>query len=252
MLSQGMRRKSMTKIWIDAGHGGKDPGASGNGLVEKNWVLATAKQLQTELVKAGFEVGMTRTNDTFLELRERAKKANGFKVDLFISLHFNAGGGKGYEDYIYTSVPAKTVEMQKIIHRNIITKISKHGMTDRGMKKANFAVLRETAMDAILLEAGFCDSTDAFILNKKTYQTDFCLGVVAAVQEIFGALITKYRAGKYLTSDDAISGKNIKGYLEAGTKVFVYKETEKTLNLTTTKSIPGSWILKTEVNTGKR
>lgn len=73
----------MTKIWIDAGHGGKDPGASGNGLVEKNWVLATAKQLQTELVKAGFEVGMTRTNDTFLELRERAKKANSFKVNLF-------------------------------------------------------------------------------------------------------------------------------------------------------------------------
>lgn len=83
MLSQGTRRKSMTKIWIDAGHGGKDPGASGNGLVEKNWVLATAKQLQTELVKAGFEVGMTRTNDTFLELRERAKKANSFKVNLF-------------------------------------------------------------------------------------------------------------------------------------------------------------------------
>lgn len=83
MLSQGTRRKSMTKIWIDAGHGGKDPGASGNGLVEKNWVLATAKQLQTELVKAGFEVGMTRTNDTFLELRERAKKANSFKANLF-------------------------------------------------------------------------------------------------------------------------------------------------------------------------
>lgn len=83
MLSQGTRRKSMTKIWIDAGHGGKDPGASGNGLVEKNWVLATAKQLQTELVKAGFEVGMTRTNDTFLDLRERAKKANSFKANLF-------------------------------------------------------------------------------------------------------------------------------------------------------------------------
>lgn len=252
MRNQGMRRKSMTKIWIDAGHGGKDSGATGNGLVEKNWVLAIAKQLQTELVNAGFEVGMTRTNDTFLELSERAKKANHFKADLFLSIHFNAGGGKGYEDYIYTSTPAKTAEIQKTIHKNVIARITKHDMRDRGMKKANFAVLRETAMDAILLEAGFCDTTDATILKAKTYQDDFCLGIVAGVKEIFGSAATKYRAGKYSTSNDAISGKNIKGYLAAGTKVSVYKETEKTLNLTINKGIPGSWVLKTEVNTGKR
>lgn len=252
MRNQETRRKSMTKIWIDAGHGGKDSGATGNGLVEKNWVLSVANQLQLELVKAGFEVGMTRTNDTFYELSDRAKKANSFKADLFISIHFNAGGGKGFEDYIYTSTPAGTVEAQKIIHKNIIAKITKHGMRDRGMKRANFAVLRETAMDAILLEAGFCDSSDATILAKKAYQTDFCAGIISGVQELFGTPVTKYRAGKYLTSNDAISGKNIKGYLEAGTKVFVYKETAKTLNLTTTKGVPGSWVLKTEVNTGKR
>lgn len=244
--------KSMTKIWIDAGHGGKDSGAVGNGLVEKDWGLTVAKQLQNELMKAGFEVGMTRTNNTFYELSDRAKKANSFKADLFISIHFNAGGGKGYEDYIYTSVPFRTIEIQNILHKNVISKITKHGMNDRGMKKANFAVLRETAMDAILLEAGFCDSTDAAILEKQSYTNDYCSGIVAGVQEIFGAMVTKYRAGKYLTSDDAISGNNIKGYLEAGTKVFVYKETDKTLNLTTKKGVPGSWVLKTEVNIGKR
>ncbi|EFS04618.1 N-acetylmuramoyl-L-alanine amidase, partial [Listeria seeligeri FSL S4-171] len=73
--------------------------------------------------------------------------------------------------------------------------------------------------------------------------------------EIFGAkdaLVTKYQAGKYSTSDDAISGKNLKGYLSAGTKVFVYKELAQTINLTTTKGVPGSWVLKTEVNTGKK
>lgn len=125
-------------------------------------------------------------------------------------------------------------------------------MNDRGMKKDNFAVLRETAMDAILLEAGFCDSTDAAILEKQSYKNDYCTGIVAGVQEIFGAVVTKYRTGKHLTSDDAISGNNIKGYLEVGTKVFVYKETEKTLNLTTKKGVSGSWVLKTEVNMGKR
>ncbi|AIS61417.1 N-acetylmuramoyl-L-alanine amidase [Listeria ivanovii] len=245
----------MTKIWIDAGHGGKDSGATGNGLVEKNWVLAVAKQVQVELKNAGFEVGMTRTNDTFYELSDRATNANKFKADLFISIHFNAGGGMGYEDYIFTSTPAKTKEIQKSIHKNVIAKASKHGMRDRGMKKANFAVLRETVMDAILLEAGFCDSSDAAILKTQSYQQDFCLGIVEAVKEIFGAkdaLVTKYQAGKYSTSDDAISGKNLKGYLPAGTKVFVYKELAQTINLTTTKGVPGSWVLKTEVNTGKR
>lgn len=185
MRNQGMRRKNMTKIWIDAGHGGKDPGATGNSLVEKNWALTIAKQLETELVSAGFEVGMTRTNDTFLELSERAKRANSFKADLFLSIHFNAGGGKGYEDYIYTSVPARTKTIQKVIHKNIMAKVTKHGIRDRGMKKANFAVLRETAMDAVLLEAGFCDSTDAAILKLNTYQRDYCLGIVAGLKEIF-------------------------------------------------------------------
>ncbi|PZG34190.1 N-acetylmuramoyl-L-alanine amidase [Listeria ivanovii] len=242
----------MTKIWIDAGHGGKDAGATGNGLVEKNWVLAVAKQLQTELTNVGFEVGMTRNNDTFYELSNRAKKANRFKADLFISIHFNAGGGMGYEDYIFTSTPVQTEKIQKIIHKNMNAKVSKHGMRDRGMKKANFAVLRETAMDAILLEAGFCDSGDAAILKMSVYQKDFCLGVVKAVKEIFDGTVIKFRTGKYSTSDDAILGKNLKGYLPAGTNVFVYKELAKTVNLTTTKGVPGSWVLKTELNTGKR
>ncbi|MBC1507731.1 N-acetylmuramoyl-L-alanine amidase [Listeria sp. FSL L7-1509] len=242
----------MTKIWIDAGHGGKDSGATGNGLVEKNWVLAISKQLEVDLTKAGFDVGMTRKNDTFYGLSNRAQRANNLKANLFISIHFNAGGGMGYEDYIFTSTPAKTKEIQKIIHKNVIAKVSKHGMRDRGMKKANFAVLRETAMDAILLEAGFCDSNDSAILKTSAFQRDFCLGIVKAVQEIFNVQATKYRAGKYSTSDDAISGKNLKGYLPAGTKVFIYKELAKTINLTTTKGVPGSWILKSEVNAGKR
>ncbi|MBC1760642.1 N-acetylmuramoyl-L-alanine amidase [Listeria ivanovii] len=224
----------------------------GNGLVEKNWVLAVAKLLQTELMNAGFEVGMTRTDDTFYELSKRAQRANSFKANLFISIHFNAGGGMGYEDYIFTSTPERTEEIQKIIHKKVIAKVSKHGMRDRGMKKANFAVLRETAMDAILLEAGFCDSSDAVILKTSAYQKDFCLGIVEAVKEIFDVTVTKFRAGKYSTSYDAISGGNLKGYLPAGTNVFVYKELAKTINLTMAKGVPGSWVLKTEVNTGKR
>ncbi len=111
------------------------------------------------------------------------KKKNSFKANLFISIHFNAGGG--YEDFIYTSVPTKITEMQKVLHKIILGKIAKYRMVDRGMKRANFSVLRKTSMDAILLEAGFCDSKDATVLKSNEYQRDFCLGILAGVKQIF-------------------------------------------------------------------
>lgn len=65
-------------------------------------------------------------------------------------------------------------------------------------------------------------------------------------------MVIKYRVGKYLISDDVILGINIKGYLEVGIKVFVYKEIEKMFNLIIIKGVLGSWVLKIEVNIGKR
>lgn len=123
MQKQEMRRKSMTKIWIDAGHGGKDSGAVGNGLVEKDWVLTVAKQIQNELMKAGFEVGMTRTNDTFYELSDRAKKANSFKADLFISIHFNAGGEKVMKTIFIRLLPRKQLKYKKLSTKMLSLKL---------------------------------------------------------------------------------------------------------------------------------
>lgn len=78
------------RIVVDAGHGGKDPGAVRARMREKDWNLAVSKELTALLKKAGFEVKMTRDNDTFIALSERSKMSNNFKADLFISVHTNA------------------------------------------------------------------------------------------------------------------------------------------------------------------
>src|SRR5699024_9558658 len=77
-------------VIIDAGHGGRDPGTSGNGIVEKTLVLELAQQTKRQLEANGINVIMTRDNDTFLELKERASIANNSNANLFLSIHANA------------------------------------------------------------------------------------------------------------------------------------------------------------------
>ncbi|MBO7191190.1 MAG: N-acetylmuramoyl-L-alanine amidase [Elusimicrobiaceae bacterium] len=94
-------RKKM-RIMVDPGHGGKDPGAVRSRAREKELNLAVSKELYKLLQKGGFEVKITRDNDTFIPLSDRSKKANTFKADLFVSIHTNASKNKnanGFEVY---------------------------------------------------------------------------------------------------------------------------------------------------------
>lgn len=94
-------RKKM-RIMLDPGHGGKDPGAVRKGYKEKNWNLAVAKELYQLFKKGGFEVKMTRNDDTFIALSTRSKMANEFKADLFVSVHVNAAknaSANGFQVY---------------------------------------------------------------------------------------------------------------------------------------------------------
>src|SRR5690625_7648935 len=84
----------MTKIYIDAGHGGNDPGASGNGLKEKDLTLTIAKKVQA-ILKDYATVRMSRTTDKTLSLTQRTNDANSWGADYFLSIHINAGGGTG-------------------------------------------------------------------------------------------------------------------------------------------------------------
>jgi len=83
-------------VIIDAGHGGKDPGAVGkSGIYEKDVVLDIAKRLKTILKKHGLKVSMTRTRDKFVSLKERTEMASKNRSDLFISIHANANPVRG-------------------------------------------------------------------------------------------------------------------------------------------------------------
>src|SRR5699024_4231475 len=152
----------MVRIFIDAGHGGSDPGAQANGIKEKDITLKIAKKVQQYLGEyKGVSVKMSRTGDSYPTLTQRTNEANAWGADLFLSIHINAGGGTGYEDYIYTTVSSssKTGRIQSDIHNEVMKKIN---MSDRGKKKANLHVLRESAMPAVLTENGFIDhSSDA-------------------------------------------------------------------------------------------
>ena len=104
-------------IVIDAGHGGKDPGCIGKGgTKEKTIVLSVAKKLKTQLDSAGYKTFLTRSNDTYLKLAERAEFAEKKRADLFISLHANANPSKNVKGFsVYTlSEKASDEEAQKL------------------------------------------------------------------------------------------------------------------------------------------
>ena len=104
-----IKAKGQLRIMIDPGHGGKDPGAVRKGSNrEKDLNLAVAKHLYNYLKKQGFEVKLTRDNDTFVTLAGRSKMANDFKADLFISVHTNAAKrtqANGFEVYFRSEKP---------------------------------------------------------------------------------------------------------------------------------------------------
>jgi N-acetylmuramoyl-L-alanine amidase len=177
----------MIRIVLDAGHGGNDPGAVANGLKEKDLTLTIVKHIGRLLGEyEGVEVHYTRTSDRFLELSERAAIANKLNADYFISVHINAGGGTGFESYVYNgNVSAATIAYQNVIHAEIMKAIG--NVTDRGKKRANLAVLRETKMPAILTENLFIDNAnDAAKLKSDQFLQQIAYGHVQGIVKAFG------------------------------------------------------------------
>lgn len=171
----GVRIKS---ICLDPGHGGKDPGFVVGRSQEKKLTLLLAREVQSQLTKAGFNVFLTRNSDTYVDLAERPAIAHRRNADLFVSLHFNAVEDgrdevKGVQVYSCTPPGATSsnaggegdtrpvtgnrygtrsmllaYEMQRAFLANL-------SIEDRGVKRARYAVLRDATMPAILIEAGF-------------------------------------------------------------------------------------------------
>ncbi len=133
-------------IMIDPGHGGKDPGAKGNSIVESAYVYELSRQLGAKLSKAGFTVMYTREKNVFIPLEDRTKLANANKADLFISLHVNANKDSavnGIETY-YLDV-AKSDSAARIAARE-------NGLTTQEISDLQF-ILSELSRDAKLKES---------------------------------------------------------------------------------------------------
>ena len=174
------------KIMIDPGHGGPDPGAVANGLQEKDLTLTLALRVGELLMSRGAEVHFTRATDHFVGLSERARMANAANVDYFLSIHINAGGGTGFESYTYSGTTGETERIRSVIHAHVAAVFASVGLPDRGQKQANFAVLRETKMPAILLEYGFIDSrADAALLDDAAFLERLAQATAAGVAEAF-------------------------------------------------------------------
>jgi N-acetylmuramoyl-L-alanine amidase len=174
-------------IVVDPGHGGTDPGAIGNGLYERDMVLDIGKRLQSKLEAVGANIVMTRATDTYITLSDRVKTANDIGANAFISIHNNAassGSANGTETYwndIHASQESQ--ELATEIQKELIKQL---GTRDRGVKEADYRVIKDTTMVSVLVEVAFItNSSDATKLANPEFRDK-------AAQAIYQGLLNYY------------------------------------------------------------
>jgi len=171
------------KVFIDPGHGGDDSGAVGvNNLLEKDINLAVSKKVYDFLKNQGLEIKLSRTDDKTLELNERTVAANTWNADGFVSIHCNAFNKEacGIETYSYNIA---TNNLAVNIHEEILK--SKCYTKNRGVKTANFYVLKYTNMRTCLIELAFIDNIDdAKILLEN--QDELAEAIAKGICKYFG------------------------------------------------------------------
>jgi len=163
-------------VYLDPGHGGYDPGASGNGIVEKELVLNLGKRVKSKLEEKGIQVVMSRTSDEFISLADRSSGANSINPDIFVSIHVNSAlssAAAGIETFYYKN-------MDKPLAQDLQNKlISYTGAGNRGVKSASYHVVRETKMPASLVEVGFLSNpSEASKLKDYSYQEKLVNSIV--------------------------------------------------------------------------
>ena len=151
LCASGMAHAFDTVV-LDAGHGGHDRGATIGYVFEKHLALDTARRVEQLLKKEGIRVVMTRSNDTFIPLAGRAEMGNRYPNALFVAIHYNdsKGGGSGVESYYHFSA---SYSLAAYIQAYLVKRTK---LPNRGVKHANFHVIRNTTRNpAVLIECGF-------------------------------------------------------------------------------------------------
>ena len=196
-------------IFLDPGHGGRDSGAFYYNVAEKDLNMQIYRKLRAKLEELGYKVLTSRDSDVYVEfITERSRMVNKTNSDIFISIHFNATGSayskaSGIQTYSYSDEPdypskinpywhnhpdriSESKRLAAAIHSSLL---SETGAKDAGQLERSFAVLRETAKPAVLLELGYMDNfTESQQIRDSHYQDKLVAGIVKGIQ--------KYYAGK--------------------------------------------------------
>ena len=175
----------MKRICIDAGHGGKDPGACAGGAREKDIALSVALKIGALLTC--YKVVYTREEDVYVGLAERALIANQAKADLFVSVHCNSApsaSANGMEVYVHTSRSAASTRAANTIYDRLLPA---SGFRGRGVKANDYAVLRETVMPAVLVELGFVSNEgDRAKLISESWQDRAAEAIASGIIDAIG------------------------------------------------------------------
>lgn len=179
----------MPKVFIGVGHGGSDPGATGNGFQEKDLNLSIALACRDTLAGSGVDVEISREADITSSLEERIRQCNQFDPDLALDVHNNAGGGDGAEVYHhYAGGTGKTLA------ENILSEIVAIGQNSRGTKvKLNsagrdyFGFIRQTSAPAVIVECAFVDNaTDIQMVGTADKQKRMGQAIARGVLKTLG------------------------------------------------------------------
>ena len=196
-------------IFLDPGHGGRDSGAYYYNVAEKDLNLQVYRKLRKKLEELGYKVLTSRDSDIDVDfVTERSRMVNKTNSDIFISIHFNATGSaysraSGIQTYSYSDEPdypskinpywhnhpdrmSESKRLAAAIHSSLLAET---GAKDAGLLESSFAVLRETAKPAVLLELGYIDNfAENQQIRDSHYQDKLVAGIVKGIQ--------KYYAGK--------------------------------------------------------
>jgi len=171
-------------IVIDAGHGGKDPGATSSyGYEEKTVNLDVALQIAQTLRDKGYKIIMTRNNDEFIELEERADIANRNKADIFVGIHSDSSAKSstnGFTVYVERSGSSASTSLANAIDR----RMAQTGISSNGVRKADYRVLTHTGCPAVLIELGYLSNNwEARQLKNRDTQRQLAQAITEGITD---------------------------------------------------------------------
>ncbi len=193
-------------IFLDPGHGGRDSGAFYYNVAEKDLNMQIYRKLRAKLEELGYKVLTSRDSDVYVDfITERSRMVNKTNSDIFISIHFNATGSayskaSGIQTYSYSDEPdypskinknwhnhpdriSESKRLAAAIHSSLLAET---GAKDAGQLERSFAVLRETAKPAVLLELGYMDNfTESQQIRDSRYQDKLVSGIVKGIQKYY-------------------------------------------------------------------